>query len=103
MSWMEVKIHLHHQQISKSTVRTLSKMQAATSAQELSIRIVNRSIRNITNNGNQTIKQTMATMITTVTETIATTMIFQIRLKVKKSLLEFGDSNYFRNGLKQCI
>ena len=55
MSWMEVKIHLHHQQISKSTVRTLSKMQAATSAQELSIRIVNRPIRNITNNGNQTI------------------------------------------------
>ena len=35
MSWMEVKIYLHHQQISKSTMRTLKKMQAVTSAQEL--------------------------------------------------------------------
>ena len=40
MSWMEVKIYLHYQQISKSTVRTLKKMQAVTSAQELSVQIV---------------------------------------------------------------
>ena len=40
MSWMEVKIYLHYQQISKSTVRTLKKTQAVTSAQELSVQIV---------------------------------------------------------------
>ena len=37
---MEVKIYLHYQQINKSTVRTLKKMQAVTSAQELSVQIV---------------------------------------------------------------
>ena len=40
MSWMEVKIYLHYQQISKSTVRTLKKVLAVTSAQELSLQIV---------------------------------------------------------------
>ena len=40
MSWMEVKICLHYQQISKSTVRTLKKVLAVTSAQELSLQIV---------------------------------------------------------------
>ena len=40
MSWMEAKIYLHHQQISKSTVITLKKMQAVTFVQELSVQIV---------------------------------------------------------------
>ena len=40
MSWMELKIYLHYQQISKSTVRKLKKMQVVTSAQKLSVRIV---------------------------------------------------------------
>ena len=40
MSWMEAEIYLHYQQISKSKVRTLKKMRAVTSAQELSVHIV---------------------------------------------------------------
>ena len=40
MSWMELKIYLHYQQISKSTVRKLKKMQVVTSVQKLSVRIV---------------------------------------------------------------
>ena len=44
----------------------------------------------------------MTTMIILVTVTIATEMIFQIRLKVKKMFTEFGGRKYFRKRLKQC-
>ena len=62
MSWMEVKIYLHHQQIIILTVTTLKKMPTETSAQKTSR--TNRGLlqhlnfcqrRNITSNGNQII------------------------------------------------
>ena len=93
MSWIEVKIYLHYQQISKSTARTLKKMQAVTSAQELSVQIV--AYYNIYTSAEEETwpitaikqwqQQTMTTMLIPVTATIATAMIFRIRLKVKKS------------------
>ena len=58
---MEVKIYLHYQPTSKSTVRTVKRMKAVTSVQQLFR--MNRGLlqhlnfcrrRNMTSNGNQT-------------------------------------------------
>ena len=90
----KVNIYLY-QQIDKSAVRTLKKLQAATSAQELFVLIVgyynietSAKNKNITNNGNQKITRNDGNNIIPVIASTTIAAIFQIRLKLKKSFTE---------------